>query len=169
MDWAGFLQWITNQGLALVVAAVAAWISYRAIRTTRAYQDPVFVMECEPVDWQAYPPGGIKEQVPMVLVNKGNSHAKDVTWSADFDPFHLHAPEQSWPLVEGNGGRVAVMSLFRADGHGAGVLSSLVQRTDGARQCTVTCTSQAGHRFSQKVNLPNPYEYQAQPQTTAAE
>lgn len=160
MDWAKLLEWTGNQGLALAVGAIAAWISYRAIRVTRSYQDPVFVMECDPVDWQAYPlGGGVQEQVPMVLINKGNSFAKDVTWSADFDPFHVHTQQQSWPLIEGNGGRVSVMSFFRADSQSAGVLGQLLNRTDGARECTVKFTSQAGHKITQKVNLPNPYEY----------
>lgn len=160
MDWGKLLEWVSGQGLALVVGAIAVWVSYRAIRVTRAYQDPVFVMECDPVDWQAYDwSNGVKEQVPLVLINKGNAFAKNVTWSADFDPFHLETQEQSWPLIEGNGGRVSVMSLFKADNMSAGTLSTLVQRTDGARECTVTCTSQAGHKITQKVNLPNPYDY----------
>lgn len=87
--------------------------------------------------------------------------------SADFDPFHLQTQEQSWPLVEGNGGRVAVMSSFRGNNMGAGTLSALIDRTDGARLCTVTCTSQAGHKITQEVNLPNPYEYTAVRQARA--
>lgn len=73
MDWGKLLELVSGQGLALVVGAIAVWVSYRAIRVTRANQDPVFVMECDPVDWQAYDwSNGVKEQVPLVLINKGN-------------------------------------------------------------------------------------------------
>lgn len=163
MDWGKVIEWLGGQSLgalSLAVAGFAAWQSYQAIKVTRSYQDPVFVMECEPVDWDAYQYGsGVSAQLTLVLINKGNSFAKDVEWSADYDPFHLQIVKQAWPLIEGNGGRVQIPTSVKVDNMTAGELGAAVNRNDASRLCTIKFMSQSGHRVTQKVNLPNPHEY----------
>jgi hypothetical protein len=160
MDWGNLLEWTGNQGLALLVAAIAVGVSYRAIKVTRAYQDPVFVMECEPRNWLDVT--GDAEGVIMYLVNKGNSFARDVRWSADYDPLNVATTDQTWAFIQGNGGKVHVEVPFRATWMGSPVLGQLINRNDEASLCTVTFRSQAGHKVTQKVHWPNPYDFRPQ-------
>ncbi|WNM64526.1 hypothetical protein SEA_MIDNIGHTRAIN_39 [Arthrobacter phage MidnightRain] len=159
MDWAGFLQWITNQGLALIVAGLAAWVSYKAIRVTRSYQDPVFVLECEPIYVEQHPGSDPEQDLQMVLVNKGNSFAKKVRLTANYDPFGIRSHPQKWELIEGGGGRVAFLSGFKVSSRGFPILGDLVERDDEAAFFTVKFVSQSGHKLTQQVRIPSPYSH----------
>lgn len=159
MDWTKVAEWIANQGLALAVAAVAAWAALWAVKVTRAYQDPLFVMECEPRHIPAAPAGEPSQPVKMYLVNRGNSFAKDVQWVANYDPYGVAVPLQSWPLIEGKGGRVSVVTPFVAGSMSMGVIGLLVSRKDGAAYATVTFVTQSGHTKTEQVLLPDPRHF----------
>lgn len=163
MDWGAVLAWIANQGLALLAtaaAAAAAAASYKAIKVTRAYQDPVFVMGCIPLTIDAAPaPGAPIQHISMTLINKGTSFARNVRWSANFDPFGISVKPQEWPHIEA-GGQVSFYTGFTV--HMASnlpVLEDLLARKDDAAYATVTFTSQSGHAITQKVLLPDPRDY----------
>lgn len=158
MDWTTRVaEWLANQGLALAVAAVAAWVSHRAIKVTRAYQDPLFVMECEPKDIPAAPMGEPDRPVYMYLVNKGNSSARDVRWVANFDPYGIQVRPQEWPLIE-KGARVYVQTPFMASSMRMPVLWQLLHSENAAAYATISYKTQSGERREEQVLLPDPRE-----------
>lgn len=171
MEWEKFVDWLASQWPALVslgVAAFAAWQAHKAIVVTRAYKDPVFVMECAPMHLADAPMLEEPRGIEMFLVNKGDSFARDVRWSANFDPYGIKVSPQEWPHIEGKGGRVRVMTPFTVSSMvGMPILEDLLRRKDDAAYATVAFTSQSGHKVRQKVLLPNPYDFRLPQPVTA--
>lgn len=141
-------------------SSAALLISIRNSRDTRAYKDPVFVLECEPIVLDKALDGSAEQtQVRMKLVNSGESFATDVSIVAEFDPYGLHVRPAEWALVPKDGGSVPWnTSVGVSDFGGAGVLQAL-DTAKGQNLCTVKFRSQAGHKRKVRIPLPDVFSF----------
>lgn len=155
----GSIAAIAGVVVSLVFSALALWMSIKNSRDTRAYKDPVFVLECEPMVLDPMAPL-VEEQarVTFKLVNQGEAFARDVRIHAEFDPFGLHVPASAWPYVERSGGSVLWSTAVPVTKEAAGVLSQVDAAKD-QNMCLVVCRSQAGHKVRQRIPLPDIYSF----------
>lgn len=162
MDWGKFVEWLSGNWPEItsnLIAAFAAYLALRAHKVTRSFQNPFFVLECEQMQLQQHPGVEPAEEVQLVLINRGNSFAKNVKWRANYDPFGIQSRPQTWEYIEGNGGKVTFLSGFKASSRGFPLLGSLYSRDDKAAFCTVQFVSQSGHKVKQELRLPNPHAF----------
>ncbi|MHA7176175.1 hypothetical protein ACX80D_05925 [Arthrobacter sp. Sr24] len=150
---AGVVFWVLFSSAALL-------ISIRNSRDTRAYKDPVFVLECEAIVLDKAVDGSAEQaQVCMKLVNSGESFATDVSIVAEFDPYGLHVRPAEWAFVPKDGGSVPwYTSVGVSDHGGAGVLQAL-DTSKGENLCTVKFRSQAGHKREVRIPLPDVFAF----------
>lgn len=155
----GSVAAIAGAVISLVFSLLAFKVSLKNSRDTRAYKDPVFVMECVPMvlDRNASHTEQ-QDQVTFKLINKGDAFATDVQASAEFDPFGLQVHKMDWPFVERSGGHVLWTTQVGVTPASAGILSQ-VDMTSGANMCVINFRSQAGHECTQRIPLPNVFSF----------